>query len=258
MHPPLTTRPGAAPRPGFAAPVWREAPAIPANTLRWNPAIPVGAPYWRQIGLAGPLVGVHGDHLLVGGGANFPEPGRTANEPNTLGKVFWNELFVLDLARETWLARPFALDRALAYAATLSLPEGVLVIGGEGFAGGPNGTRLGPLEKFADVSLLSFDPARAALACTEYPALPAASSYGAAALLGRTAYYQTGGDFLALDLDRPGEGWRVLPSWPGAPRDAAVAAAVGGRIVIATGQTRAGEGWHIHTDAFAYDPARAT
>ena len=167
---------------------WRELPSIPANMAAWNDAIPVDAPYWRQLGLAGPITGVHGDYLLVGGGANFPEPGKTANEDTTLGKVYWNELFVMDLAREAWLDRSFTMPDALGYAATVGLPEGVLVIGGEGFAGGPNGTKLGKVAKFADVFLMSFDPATQEIAYKPYPPLPAASSYGAAALLGRTVY----------------------------------------------------------------------
>ena len=81
---------------------------------------------------------------------------------------------------------------------------------------------------------------------------------GGAALLGRTVYYQAGKDFLALDLDGLDAGWQALPSWPGEARDTAVVAAVGGKVVVATGRTQEGGAWHIHADAFAFDPATAT
>ena len=237
---------------------WRELPPIPANTGAWNAAIPVGESWWRQIGLAGPIVGVQGDWLLVGGGANLPEPGKTTLAAASLGKVYWNELFVMDLARETWLDKSFAMPDAVGYAAAVSLPEGVLVIGGEGFAGGPNGSKLASVATFADVFLTRFDPARREVVFKSYPPLPAASSSGGAALLGRTVYYQAGKDFLALDLDGLDAGWQALPSWPGEARDTAVVAAVGGKVVVATGRTQEGGAWHIHADAFAFDPATAT
>ncbi|MBP7242626.1 hypothetical protein [Amaricoccus sp.] len=237
---------------------WRELPAIPANASAWNDAIPVGEAWWRQIGLAGPIAGVHGDYLLVGGGANLPEPGRTTIAATSLGKVYWNELFVLDLTREVWLDTPLTMPAAVGYAATVSLPEGVLVIGGEGFADGPNGSKLAGVATFADVFLMRFDPARQEVAYEACPPLPAASSSGAAALLGRTVYYQTGKDFLALDVDNLAAGWQALPAWPGAPRDTAVAAAVGGKVLIATGRTQVDGVWRIHRDAFAFDPATGT
>jgi N-acetylneuraminic acid mutarotase len=160
----------------------------------------------------------------------------------------------MDLVRETWLDRSFIMPDAVSYAATVSLPEGVLVIGGEVFKGGPNGSKLGHVATFAGVFLMSFDPATQEVAYEPFPPLPAASSSGAAALLDRTVYYQTGKDFYALDLHRFDVGWRALPTWPGEPRDTAVALAVGGKVVIATGRTQADGVWHIHKDAFAFDP----
>lgn len=234
---------------------WRELPPVPANTTAWNDAIPVKESYWRQIGLAGPIAGAHGDYLLVGGGANFPEPGKMPNEANTLGKVYWNELFVIDLDKETWNPKHFTMPAALGYAATVGLPEGVLVIGGEGFKGAPNGNKLAKVEKFADVFLMSFDPEKDDVAFKAYPPLPAASSYGAAALVGRTVYYQTGKDTFALDLDKLDAGWKALPALPGEPRDTAVAASVDGKFIVATGRNKKDDVWYVHDDAYAFDPA---
>lgn len=232
---------------------WRELPPIPANRSEWSDAIPVKAPWWQQIGLAGPVVGVHRDFLLVGGGANFPEPGLTATRANRLGKVYWDEVFVLDLNRQRWLERRFRLPRALAYAATLSLPEGVLVIGGEGHES-PNGNARSKLKPYADVFLMRLDDEARALEFKPYPSLPRPISYGAAALLGRTVYVQSGKDFLALDLDALDQGWRSLAPWPGEARDLALATGVNGVVVLASGRlTRDGVST-VHKDAYAYDP----
>jgi N-acetylneuraminate epimerase len=142
---------------------WSELPSLPANPTDWSDAIPVGEPHWRSLGLAGPVAGADGDALLVGGGANFPEPARTANRENTLGKVYWDDLFVMrrDRAgRYRWLDRSFRLPKSIAYAATLSTRRGVLVIGGEGFSDGPNGAARAQLELFSDVFYLRYDAAR--------------------------------------------------------------------------------------------------
>lgn len=55
--------------------------------LRWSglPDVP------GDLGVAGPFVGLHGDHLLVAGGANFPEPVWEN------AKVWRDEVYTLDL-----------------------------------------------------------------------------------------------------------------------------------------------------------------
>ncbi|MEL4375969.1 kelch repeat-containing protein [Brucella cytisi] len=234
---------------------WKELPSIPANARAWNDAIPVKEKYWRQIGLAGPITGVHGDYLLVGGGANFPEPGKMPNEANRLGKVYWNELFVLDLNKKSWSKKEFQLPSAIGYAATVSLPDGVLVVGGEGFRTGPDGAKLAKVEKSSGVFLMRYDPDSDEVAFKDYPALPVPSSYGAAALVGDTVYYQTGKDVYTLDLDSPDTGWKPLPAFPGEARDTALAAAVGGKFIVASGRNKQDGVWHIHDDAYAFDPA---
>lgn len=233
---------------------WRELPPLPANRADWSEAIPVKAPWWRQIGLAGPIVGVHGDRLLVGGGANFPEPGLTATRANTLGKVYWDEVFVMDLRAGTWLARRHRLPRALAYAATVSLPEGVLVIGGEGHDR-PNGNARARPSHFAEVFLMRLDASGDTLEITPYPSLPHGMAYTAAAQVGRTVFVQGGSEVLALELDALAQGWQALPPGPGEARDYALAAGLGGRFVLASGRSKKDGAWRFHTDVQAWDPA---
>lgn len=234
---------------------WRELPPVPANQSAWSSAIPVNAPWWRQIGLAGPITGVHGDKLLVGGGANFPEPGLTATRANTLGKVYWDEVFVLDLKSNVWEPKTFKLPRALAYASTISLPEGVLVIGGEGHDT-PNGNAKSKLKIYPEVFLMSLEDNGQKLDFKPFPSLPRGVSYGAAALVGRTVYLQSSGNFLALNLDALSQGWQALPAWPGEGRDLALAAGVGDKFIVASGRFKKDGAWLVHKDAYAYDTSK--
>lgn len=245
-----------APRPHRSR--WQRLPDVPANRTDWSEHVPVGEPYWHQLGLAGPVAGAHGDFLIVAGGANFPEPTLTASRSPKLGKVYWNDAFVLRRSgREyEWLDLELRLPDALAYAACVSTPDGVVVIGGEGFRGGPNGSAQATVEKFADAFRLRFDGR--GLVREDLPPLPRPLSYGAAALVGTTVFVAEGSTFYSLDLtDRSAE-WRTLPTWPGDPRTVAVAASDGRRFYLMSGRAQHDDGsWTLYTDAYAYDPARA-
>ncbi len=235
---------------------WRRLPDVPANTTDWHPAIPVGEPYWTQLGLAGPIAGAHGDHLIVAGGANFPEPALTATRANTLGKVYWTDAFVYSRASGRWQSAG-QLPDAVGYAATLSTGDGVLVIGGEGYRGGPGGTLQRPAEKFADVFVLRWDARRSRLERTDLPPLPRALSYGVAGIVDGVVHVAEGGDFYGLDLDRPDRGWATLPRWPGDPRTVAVGAAQDGRFFLLSGRAQhADKSWTFYRDAYAYSPRR--
>ncbi|PZF83444.1 galactose oxidase [Jiangella anatolica] len=242
----------AAAAPAAGGTTWRRLPDVPPNPTDWHDAIPVGEPYWTQLGLAGPIAGAHGDHLIVAGGANFPEPALTATRANTLGKVYWDDAFVYSRVTGRW--RPAGrLPDAVGYAATLSTDDGVLVIGGEGYRGGPGGTAQRPAEKFADVYLLRWDGHR--LDRTELPPLPRPLSYAVAGIVDGVVHVAEGGDFYALDLDRPDRGWTTLPRWPGEPRSVAVGAAQDGRFYLLSGRAQQPDkSWTFYRDAYAYSP----
>ncbi|MGC4936698.1 galactose oxidase [Kribbella sp. DT2] len=231
---------------------WTRLPDLPPNRVDWHPAIPVAKPYWTQLGLAGPIAGSHRGRLLVGGGANFPEPALTSNRPTTLGKVYWNELFTLSPGATRW-SDPIQLPDAIAYSACLSTPYGVLVIGGEGYRGGPNATLLKPADKFPDVFLLQRDGTR-----RDLPPLPRPMSYAVAGLVGTTVYVAEGPDFLSLDLGNLRRGWKALPPWPGPPRTVAVGTAAQGNFYLISGRSQAEDkSWTFHKDAYSYDPRRS-
>jgi N-acetylneuraminate epimerase len=234
---------------------WQRLPDLPANRTDWSDAIPVGEPHWRQIGLAGPIAGAHGDHLIVAGGANFPEPARTSNRQPVLGKVYWDDVFVLRRRGGTyeWLDVHDRLRDSIGYGACLSTERGVLVIGGEGFRGGPNGSAVTPVQKFADVFLLRYE---GGLVREDLPPLPRPLSYGAAARVDDTVYVAEGADCFALDLTATGDGWATLDPWPGDARTVAVAASDDRRFYLLSGRAQlADKSWRFYTDAYAYDPS---
>lgn len=231
---------------------WRELPSIPPNQSSWTPSIPVGEPEWQQIGLGGAISGVHGDWLLVGGGTNFPEPGLTVTRPNTLGKVYWDEAFALNLTTNVWSANAMKLPKALAYAATISVLEGVLVLGGEGFESA-NGSLREKVRPSADVYLIRFDELSQKLSFQQYPSLPHAMSNPSASLLGRSVILQYGQEFYCLNLDSLGQGWSRLTGWLGEARSAALTSCVGERFLIASGRSMKPDADVILRDVYSYE-----
>lgn len=94
------------------------------------PMLPASAGQVRQPGLASPFAGVHGEVLLVGGGANFPD------QPPWAGgaKNWWDDLFVLERSQGgevRWLTEQvYKLPRPLAYGWSFSTSDGVICVGG--------------------------------------------------------------------------------------------------------------------------------
>src|SRR5262245_50514890 len=116
-----------------------QAPAINmtrGNTIRHKQAVPRSliprAPDEHRLpeipdplGFSGSYAGVSNGALIVAGGANFP--GRMPWEGGE--KIWHDELFVLDAPSGDWKTG-FRLPRALAYGTALTVPAGVLCIGG--------------------------------------------------------------------------------------------------------------------------------
>ena len=86
-------------------------------------------------GVAGPFVGVSGDMLLIGGGANFPN-----GKPWEGGKkAYTDEVYVVrrgeDHSFSCGLVEHFRLPERVAYGSSVTVPSGVVCIGGETPAG---------------------------------------------------------------------------------------------------------------------------
>ena len=184
------------------------------DVLRWDklPSLP------DELGLGGPLVGVHNGALIVAGGANFPRPVWESS------KVWRDDAWVLvrdGAGQYNWLGG-FKLDRPVAYAACVSTPKGVACLGGN------DGTMT--LDR---CFLLQWDAQERQLRQRPLPALPQPCAYGSAAAIGEAIYLAGGqsgpeldsamSNFWRLDLSKsagPSDAfrWEVLPSWPGPAR----------------------------------------
>ena len=186
-------------------------------SLNWDelPPLPLSAGQSKQPGVAGPFAGVHGDALIVAGGANFPE--KLPWEGGA--KIWWDDVWVMEKvssAKPQWVAeKKFQLPRRVGYGISVSMPEGVVC------AGGHDADRC-----YADVFMLSWDARTRELRRTALPSLPEPLSFMAGALVGNV-FYVAGGQttmkdatpssaFWALDFskrDQPAEfKWTARPT----------------------------------------------
>ncbi len=234
--------------PAAAASAQSAADMTTSPPLRWNelPALP------DREGFAGSYAGVSGDALIVAGGANFPD--KRPWEGGT--KIWYDRLFVLEPAATTWRTAG-RLPHAGGYGVSVNTPEGFVLIGGG------DATR-----NFSEVWLARWE--RETVTFTAWPQLPKPLAMAAGALVGRTLYVAGGLDrpdataaqnaFFALDLDQLASGWRELPTWPGAERFLATAAAHGdafflfsGARLVPTEPGKTSRAWL--RDAYRYSPA---
>lgn len=181
-------------------------------------------------GFAAPFAGVHRDHLLVAGGANFP--GKKPWEGGA--KVWHDRVFALDSLKPggTW-RRVGTLPRPTAYGVSFSLPEGLLCVGGSDATSHHRHVHL--LQLSADGRVTTRD----------FPPLPAPRAHASGVLWGRRIVILGGTDTpeathaLAsawmLDLDAPDSGWQSLPDLPAPGRLLATAGVAGDSLYLVGG-----------------------
>jgi SSS family transporter len=191
-----------------------------AQQLRWDELPPLP----DTIGFGGPFAGVHNDALIVAGGANFPEAPPWEDGQ----KVWYDDIYVLESGASEWRTG-WKLKRPLAYGASISTDEGLVLIGGSDAE-----------EVYADVQLLRWNSDERAIEQDSLPPLPAPSCYHSAALIDDVIYVAAGRGtadptaltkaFWALDMAEPREtrAWATLEPWPGEARIKTVAAAQSG------------------------------
>lgn len=178
-----------------------------ANPLRWSSLPPLP----ESRGVAGAFAGVSQDHLIVAGGANFPE-----GMPWDGGlKRFHDRVFVFN-HRDQW-KEVQRLPRPLAYGASVTRGDRVICIGGS------DGN-----VHFAEVFSLHYE--RGNLVTTHLPNLPYPLAECAAALVGSRVLVVGGmqhpsarqGQREVLELNLrspPGEQrWRTISNLPGPAR----------------------------------------
>ncbi len=183
---------------------WEELPELP-NT----------------VGLGGAFAGVSNGALIVAGGANFPD--KPEWEGGT--KVWYDAIYILtpENKEKEWLTG-FKLNQPLAYGASVSTGDSLILIGGSDAASSYN-----------TVTQLTWKPEVQEIEQVTLPSLPHPISHTDAAKIGNTLYVaggQIGGAsagpsnvFWSLDLSNNEAQWMVLESWEGPARRKAIVTA---------------------------------
>lgn len=182
---------------------------IAQNLTEWEqlPNIP------NQLGVAGPITGIHNGALLVAGGANFPKPIWESDKQ-------WHKdvyIMLLDAAEPQW-RKAGELPFAIGYSACTTTPYGIVAIGGNDSS-----------RTFDNTLLLQWDAEQSTILIHQLPALPTPIVYAQAAYAGNSVYLfggQTGASLSTatnnvwqLNLKSFGTGkpliWRQLktPPW---------------------------------------------
>ena len=199
-----------------------------------------------SIGYAGSFVGVSNDALIVAGGSNFPDGGAP-----WLGskKVWYNKIFVLKSPSSNWQEAGI-LPHSLGYGTSVSIPKGLVVIGGSNEKG-----------HFADVLLLKYNTDKIQIDTLPSLPFPLANTFGA--LVGHVIYVaggilspiskETENVFLSLDLKKLEKGWTVLHTWPGPSRMLAVAATSKKSFYLFSGAKLENGHRHYLKDAYSYN-----
>jgi len=220
---------------------------------------PVG-PEHSNPGVAGAFSGIIKDYLIIAGGANFPDA-----RPWEGGiKVFNDRIYVYHLTDDSLslVTDSEKLPVPVAYGSSVSLPGGVLCIGGT------NQDKC-----FSTVFLIKWDTDSTRIEYELFPDLPIPLSYASAVLLENSIYVaggssspdgrDTGNHFFKLDLSKRSANefdWEELPSFPGPGRIFSVAAVQSNGIrpciyLFSGRNVREDRKVTIFKDGLFYDPA---
>jgi len=188
------------------------------NKISWTELqeIPPGENMITQPGLASPFSGVSNDALIVIGGCNFPD------SPVYEGgkKKYYSDIFVLESPDSSW-KRSAIFPYPVAYGASVSIPEGLVCIGGKNND-----------SEFSEVILVTWNTNQKKVELEHWPQLPFTMSQHTAALIDNQVYIAGGATngqlsnrLLRLDLSKRKTdefSWEELPDFPGPARLQAV------------------------------------
>ncbi|MCU0457777.1 MAG: sodium/solute symporter [Bacteroidales bacterium] len=209
-------------------------------------------------GVAGAFSGIIDQYLVIAGGANFPD-----KRPWEGGiKRFHDEIYICstDGAKNEWKVYKDAFTRELAYGISVTLPDGILCIGGTDAE-----------RTYANVFLMKFDGI--GFTFEEWPSLPVPLSNMAGAYIDGRIYIAGGvedavypsstSSFFMLDTGNRSKGWVALPTWPGPPRAYAVAAGQSDGfdrcLYLFSGRNISpGKPWEVLNDGYVYNPRLST
>lgn len=206
-----------------------------------------------NIGVAGGYAGIIGGKLILAGGANFPD-----GFPWTGAKKIWHRnLYVFNPVKNTWEIFENFLPLPIAYGVSITIPSGVLMIGGNNDNG-----------RLDTVWLLTIENGKPRINKDRYPSLPFPLSNAAGALIDNFVYLAGGTagvgkeeeashTFLRLDLDHPEDGWEELLPWSGPTLGYSVAAGANHKFYLFGGRDFGKDKvTAICTDGYEYDPKK--
>lgn len=179
-------------------------------SIQWDSIteIPAANNQVKSLGVAGPIVGVLQNKLIVAGGANFPD------KMPWLGgkKIYYNDLFVFEKNKDQVSAtfKKIQLPNNIAYSASCETPFGIVYAGGE--------NELGLSDK---VNMIKWDKVSNTITIAILPPLPEAITNAALVcidnkiyLMGGETAFNTTNQIISLDLAQIDNGWNQLPTMP--------------------------------------------
>lgn len=170
-----------------------------------------------QPGVAGAFLGIHGNALIIAGGANFPNgPAWEGGE-----KVYHRDIYILekqaDGSLEWFEEKQFSLPNKSAYGLAITTEKGLVCVGG-----------MDETTLLDDAFLLKWNPVEQAIDIEALPSLPTPIANMSGGKIGDKIYVAGSIDaqgskfFWVLDLSDTKAGWKNLPVWAGSPRTHAV------------------------------------
>ncbi len=227
-------------------------PAMPVSVqFKIAAELPAENGMKQSLGFAGAVAGTNNNLLFIGGGANFPKGMPWQGAP----KIYYASLFVYALQKDKMqlLKQSFTLPENIAYAASCSIPEGVLFAGGENEHGLSN-----------KVWLIRWDSAKEQIAFNEFPPLPVAITNAAITSAGHHIYIAGGelsaiasSQLLTLDLRNIQAGWKRLAEIPYPVSHTVMVASLrkgGGQIFLCGGRRKNTNGIsELYSNVAVYD-----
>jgi len=179
------------------------------NSFEWSVIKQLPTLNEKQFGMGGALSGIHENTLLIIGGSNF-----AGVMPWKGGKKrYLNDIYVLRRTKKDtfeWFEKTFTLPFNIAYAATVSTPNGIYCIGGEN----ENGIRK-------EVFLIKWDTHKQDISIENLPSLPEEISNASAVeydnfiyVLGGENAEKTSNKAYRLNVKSNPNSWEVLPNLP--------------------------------------------
>lgn len=221
-------------------------------TVRSLPELVVSEHDGVKEGVSAPFAGMLGDILVVAGGCNFPD--KPAAEGGI--KKYYDDIYVLHHPLDAggrW-EKAGKLPVVAAYGVSVTIPEGIVCIGGNNAA-----------EALKSVWLLKWNEQKSEVVTESLPALPVAMDNMAGASDGKNIYVaggnvngKPGNRFFVYTLGD--KGWRELPPFPGEPRLQPAAVVQNGaeqtRFYLMGGYRPAADGKEsvISADGWSYNP----